>query len=44
MCKVIFAGGLVALMCVVVQGQPQTPAQMLQLQLAPLVTVSWASA
>jgi hypothetical protein len=32
MCKVIFAGGLVAFMCVVVQGQPQTPAQMQQMQ------------
>jgi hypothetical protein len=32
MCKVVFACGLVAFMCVVVHGQPQTPAQMQQMQ------------
>jgi len=33
MCKVVFAGGLVAITCVVVHGQPQTQAQMQQMQM-----------
>ena len=33
MCKVVFACGLVACMCVVLHGQPQTPAQMQQMQM-----------
>ena len=32
MCKVVIACGLLAFMCVVVHGQPQTPAQMQQMQ------------